>query len=233
MRRARRTIGLMLATMLVTGLFAVTATGAQATGTSTKAGLTLVHGIDGPGGFPVDISVYRLAVGSQVFHDVTYGTVAGPLELGTGLYRVAIRPADAPRYSRPILSRWVWLRPGSNTSVVAHLSATGTPMISVYGNDLRDSGPNTARVTVRHNAAVGPVNVAANGTRVITRLANPHQAVLDVPATTIQIRVRVAGTGPVVFNAPVRFAEDTNTIIYATLDRNGNFNPLLQVLPTA
>lgn len=233
MRRARRTIGLMFATMLVTGLFAVTATGAQATGTTTKAALTLVHGIDGPGGFPVDISVYKLAVGSQVFNDVTYGTVAGPLELSKGLYWVGIRPADAPRYSTPILSRWVWLGEGSNKSVVAHLSATGAPMISVYNNDVSDSGQDMARVTVRHNAAVGPVNVAANGTRVITRLANPDQAVLDVPATTIQIRVRLSGTGPVVFNAPVEFAEDTNTIIYATLDRNGNFNPLLQVLPTA
>ena len=42
----------------------------------------------------------------------------------------------------------------------------------------------------------------------------------------------LAGGGPTVFNADVAFAEDTNTIVYATLDRHGNFNPLLQVLPT-
>jgi hypothetical protein len=232
MRRARRTIGLMLATVLVSGLFAATATGAQATHTSTKAKLTLVHGIDGPGGFPVDISVYRLAVGSQVFQDVTYGTVAGPLELSKGIYWVGIRPADAPRYSKPILSKWLWLGPGSNESVVAHLSASGDPMISVYRNDVSDSGDDEARVTVRHNAAVGPVNVLANGTKVISGLANPNQAALDVPATTIRIKVRVVG-GPVVFDAPLAFAEDTNTIVYATLDRNGAFNPLVQVLPTA
>ena len=77
------------------------------------------------------------------------------------------------------------------------------------------------------------MNVRANGTRVITRLANPDEAVLDIPATTLRIKVRLAGTGPTVFNAPVAFAEHTNTIIYATLDASGAFTPLLQVLPTA
>jgi hypothetical protein len=87
-------------------------------------------------------------------------------------------------------------------------------------------------VTVRHDAAVGPVNVFANGDKVISRLANPDEATLDIPATTLHIKVRVAG-GPKVFDADLAFARNTNTIVYATLDRSGNFNPLLQVLPTA
>jgi hypothetical protein len=76
------------------------------------------------------------------------------------------------------------------------------------------------------------VNVFANGGKVISGLANPKEAKLDIPATTLKIEVRVVG-GPEVFDANVSFGKDTNTIIYATLDRNGNFNPLLQVLPTA
>jgi hypothetical protein len=236
MRRKRSLVSAALVALLAVGLMATTAGADQQRQAprswSRSAELTLVHGIDGRAGFPVDISVYRLFVGTQRFNGVTYGTVAGPLDQKAGIYRIAIRPAGASPYSEPILKRWVWLGPDSNKSVVAHLTADGVPTLSVYRNDVSDS-PAGARVTVRHDAAVGPVNVYANGARVITRLANPYQAVLDIPATTLNIKVRVAGGGPTVFNAGVDFAENTNTIVYATLDADGKFNPLLQVLPTA
>ena len=79
----------------------------------------------------------------------------------------------------------MWLCPGANKSVVAHLTADGAPTLSTYRNDVSDSEAG-ARVTVRHDAAVGPVNVYANGDKVISRLANPDQAVLDIPATTLR-----------------------------------------------
>ena len=236
MRTMRPKIAAVLAAVVAIGLFAGTATAHDRSRQERrwwggeKANLTLVHGIDGRGGFPVDVSVYRLAIGSTVYEDVTYGTVAGPIQTSAGIYRIALRTPDAPR-STPILSKWIWLGPGGNKSVVAHLKADGSPTLSVYRNDVSDSDAG-ARVTVRHNAAVGPVNVFANGTKVISRLANPDQAALDIPATTLNIEVKVAG-GPKVFDADVAFARNTNTVVYATLDRSGNFNPLLQVLPTA
>ena len=55
-----------------------------------------VHGIDGKGGFPVDISVYRLAVGSTVYEDVTYGTVAGPIQIKIPKVGVLGQIADQP-----------------------------------------------------------------------------------------------------------------------------------------
>jgi hypothetical protein len=236
MRTRRSAVAATMAALIAIGLFAGTATAAERTRqeprwwSGSEAALTLVHGIDGRGGFPVDISVYRLAVGSTVYDDVTYGTVAGSISTPAGIYRIALRAPDAPR-STPILSKWIWLGPGANRSVVAHLKADGSPTLSVYRNDVSDSSAG-ARVTVRHNAAVGPVNVFANGDKVISRLANPDEATLDIPATTLHIKVRVAG-GPKVFDADLAFARNTNTIVYATLDRSGNFNPLLQVLPTA
>ena len=235
MRNKRALISAMLAAALAVGLLSTTASAGQRHRQEARwwgtGELTLVHGIDGAGGFPVDISVYRLFHGSQRFENVTYGTVAGPLELPVGIYRVAVRPADADPYSEPLLKRWIWLGRDSNKSVVAHLLADGTPTLTTYRNNVSDSEAGS-RVTVRHNAAVGPVNVRADGVKVITRLTNPHEAVLDIPASTLRIKVRLAGGGPTVFNAEVAFAEDTNTIIYATLDRHGNFNPLLQVLQT-
>ncbi len=235
MRDLRTAVRAVIVAFVAVGLMATTAVAGQRSESHTRwhrpANLTLVHGIDGAHGFPVDISVWKLGGGVQHFDDVTYGTVAGPLEVKAGLYRVAIRAAGAPRFSTPLLKKWVWLWPGANKSVVAHLTADGSPTMSAYRNDVSDSEAG-ARVTVRHDAAVGPVNVYANGGKVISHLANPHQAVLDIPATTLNIKVELAG-GPTVFDADVAFAEDTNTIIYATLDADGNFNPLLQVLPTA
>jgi hypothetical protein len=239
MRTRIRAIRVLVATLLIGGLFLATASGVQATERHHRwhptAKLTLVHGIAGDDGqFPVDITLRRFMGGAQRFEDVTYGTVAGPLEVRPGLYKVAIRPAGAPMSSPPVLKRWVRLGPWANRSVVAHLSADGAPTISVYRNDVSDSGADMARVTVRHDAAVGPVNVFANDAKVISWLKNPRQAKLDVPAdVAIQIRVALAGGGPTVFDAPLSFAEDTNTIVYATLDQDGNFNPLLQILPTA
>ena len=82
MGTTRRALSAVLAGIVVVGLMASTATAGQRARTEPKAWhgtaqLTLVHGIDGDQGFPVDISVYRLFVGSQRFNGVTYGTVGG------------------------------------------------------------------------------------------------------------------------------------------------------------
>ena len=156
MRTKRKALSAVLAAIVAVGLMATTATAGHQARTEPRtwhgtAQLTLVHGIDGDQGFPVDISVYRLFVGSQRFNGVTYGTVAGPLEQQAGIYRVAVRAAGADPYSEPILKRWIWLGPGANKSVVAHLSADGTPTLSVYRNDVSETGSG-ARVTVRHDA---------------------------------------------------------------------------------
>jgi len=238
MRTQFRALRVAVATLALTGLLAGTATGAQATtwGTSTKAKLTLVHGVPGPNGFPVDISVYKLAVGSQVFEDVTFGTVAGPLDVSSGLYWIGIRPANAPRFSTPILSRWIYLWPGDNKSVIAHLSADGTPRISVFRNDVSATG-DQARVTVRHLAAAPAVDVYAGPSPVIEDLTNPNQAKIQVPGGTYPIAVAPANTNlaSAVFGpADLTFATHTNTIVYAVGSlAGGSFTPLIQVLPTA
>jgi hypothetical protein len=131
-----------------------------------------------------------------------------------------------------VLSKWVWLGTGADKAVVAHLSADGTPRLTVYRNDMSDPGAGNARVTIRHDAAVGPVDVFAGSSKVVSGLANPYQAKLVVPADTYRIRVALADGGPTVLDAPLTFAARTNTFVYATLDQDGNFNPLLDVRST-
>jgi len=239
MRMRVRAIRVLVATLALTGLLTATTVGASATESGTywtkKAKLTLVHGVPGKAGFPVDITLRKWGGAAQRFEGVTFGTIAGPLEVPKGLYRVAIRPAGAKWSSKPVLSKWVWLWGGSNRSVVAHLAADGTPRLSAYTNDVRPTW-GKARVTVRHNAAAPKVDVYAGTSPVIEDLRNPYQRSIVVPAGMYPISVAPANTsyaqrvfGP----ADLHFAKDTVTIVYAVGSlAGGSFTPLVQVLPT-
>jgi len=237
MRKWKMAVGLFVAAMTAATLVAAPAGAADRQGTKWFGGaakLTLVHGVPGANGFPVDISVYRLAEGSQVFEDVTFGTVAGPLDLRAGIYWVGIRKANSPRYSTPILSKWLWLGDGANKSVVAHLKADGTPTITVYRNDVSATGGD-ARVVVRHAAAAPAVDILAGRSAVISGLTNPNQATIEVPGGTYPISVTPAGAGYAnrVFGpANLEFRNNSVTIVYAVGSLSGgSFTPLVQVLP--
>jgi hypothetical protein len=237
MRMRVRATRVLVATLALTGLLSATAVGASAAESSTwhrKAKLTLVHGIPGQEGLPVDITLRKAGGAAQRFEDVTFGTIAGPLQVSKGLYRVAIRPADAAWSSKPILSKWIHLWGGSNRAVVAHLSEGGSPRLSVYTNDVRPTW-GKARVTVRHDAAAPKVDVYAGTSPVIEDLRNPYQRSIVVPAGTYPISVAPANTsyaqrvfGP----ADLHFAKNTLTIVYAVGSLSGGtFTPLVQVLP--
>ena len=237
MRMRVRAIRVLVATLALTGLLSATAVGANATGSSTwhrTAKLTLVHGIPGQGGLPVDITLRKAGGAVQRFEDVTFGTIAGPLQVSKGHYRVAIRPAGAPWSSEPILSKWIWLWGGADRSVVAHLSEGGSPRLSVYTNDVRPTW-GKARVTVRHAAAAPKVDIYAGTSPVIEDLRNPYSKSIVVPAGTYPISVAPANTsyahrvfGP----ADLHFARNTLTIVYAVGSLGGGtFTPLVQVLP--
>ena len=68
-----------IVSMLVAGSALAAPAGHDARDTRLMARLTLVHGVPGVDGFPVDISLYGFKVGIQEFNGVTFGTVAGPI----------------------------------------------------------------------------------------------------------------------------------------------------------
>jgi hypothetical protein len=233
----RKTIILGLLALLTVGMLGSAAGASPETDRRerTKTELTLVHGIPGDGGFPVDITLYRLFEGSQRFTGVTFGTVAGPLDVKPGIYRVAIRPAGAPPSSPPALSRWMWLRAGSNTSVVAHLSATGAPELTEFRNDVSPTGSGKGRVTIRHLAQAPAVDVIVNGTtELVSALSNPNEAVAVVPADTYNVSVVASANNSIVaFSGPLPVTANSNTIVYAVGAFPGSFTPLVQVLPAS
>ncbi len=210
-----------------------------------NASLTLVHGIPGDSlgatrDLPVQIRVYRLFDGVKVFDGVTYKTVAGPLSVRPGWYRIQVRVTG----TSIALTRWTFLAPGENASAVAYLTDSGrlgdkagkpAPQLGVFTNDVSSTGPGNARVIVRHLADAPAVDVLAGGAPLINALANPNSAAAVVPAGTYPIQVvadannAISAFGP----ADLTFAAGTTTVVYAVGSFfDGSFTPLLQTFPS-
>ena len=160
---------------------------------------------------PVDV----YANGDKLLSDFEPGTLAGPLELPADTYEIQITPAGAAR-SKAVIEDSVDVPAGVNATLVAHLSAKGTPTLTTYVNDTSKVAAGDARLTVRHDAAAPAVDVRAGGKVVVPGLTNPKEASLEVPAGTVQADVVLAGTDTVAIGpADLDLAEGTSTIVYA------------------
>jgi hypothetical protein len=103
---------------------------------SSMANLIVVHGIPGsdvglPQSLPVDVLVNGATCLLKGF---TFGTVAGPVAVPPGVYKIAVSLADsaAPCANKPIINATVNLGGGSLSAVVAALSATNAPTAEFF-----------------------------------------------------------------------------------------------------
>jgi len=171
--------------------------------------VTVIHGIPG-----VTVDVY--VNGALTLEDFTPGTVTAPLTLPAGAYTIDIRPANAPSSDPPIITGSTTLPAGANASIIANLSAAGTPTLTVFVNDTSQTPAGQGRLVVRHTAAAPAVDVLAGGSPVITNLTNPNEATLTLPAGTVSASVAAAGTTtPVIGPADVPVVAGQVTVVYA------------------
>jgi hypothetical protein len=186
--RLRTLIG---SAVLVAGLAAIAApAGDGISGASTTAGdatVTVVHGIPNT---PVDVYVN----GADVLPDFTFGTVSPALSLPPGTYALAVKAAGT---STILLSASATLTADENATIVANLSASGSPTLTVFANPTTPAPAGDAWVLVRHTAKAPGVDVYAGSTKVITDLTNPNSAgPLAVPAGTVPVSVAVNPSTP-------------------------------------
>jgi hypothetical protein len=172
--------------------------------------LSVLHGVPG---LTVDVYVN----GERTINDFKPGTLAGPLDLSAGTYKVAITAADAEDDSDPAIGPVdLDLKAGGNYTAVAHLDEGGDPTATLFTNDTSRTDAGQGRLTVRHTAAAPAVDILAGGDAVISDLSNPNEEVLNLDAGTIEASVAAAGTtDPVIGPAEVTVAEGKNTIVYA------------------
>jgi len=217
--RRRSTIALSAAALLVAAF------AGPASAQSDEGTVTVVHGVP-------DLTVDVYVNGDLTLEDFEPGTVTDPLELPAGDYDVEIRPADEDAESDPAISGSAAVEAGANASLVAHLNADGEPTLSAFANDTSEIGAGDARVTVRHTAAAPAVDILADDSAIVSGLANPDEAVTEVPAGTYEAAVAPEGTtDPVLGPTDLTLEEGTNTIVYAigSLD-DDNLDLLVQTI---
>lgn len=173
------------------------------------ARIHLIHGIP-------DTNVDVVAGGEIVFENYAFGetqdlsALAGATLEGlqvrlTGTETVAFDAGD------------VALPASGNYTIIAHLTADGTPTLAVFENDTAAIAAGEGRLTVRHVAAAPAVDVLANGAVAFSNLANPNEASADLAVGTVTAEVVPTGaTEPVVIGpADLPITDGTSLIVYA------------------
>ncbi len=174
------------------------------------ASVSVLHGVPG-----ATVDVY--ANGDPLLTDFTPGTLTDPVMLPAGSYDLKVTAADAGADGKAVVeAKDVNVPAGANITVVAHLSADGTPSLTPFVNDVSKIPAGQGRLTVRHVAAAPAVDVRAGGKVAFSDLVNPKQANAELPAGTVSADVVLAGTNKVAIGpADVPVKEGTNTIVYA------------------
>lgn len=214
MRRPKLAAASLVAGLLTlaAGTAAAAVPARAATGDAT---VTVVHGIPDT---PVDV----YANGGKVLSDFTFKTVTSPLKLPAGSYTVDLRKAGSPATSKPVLSAAEQVTAGENATLVAALTAAGTPELVAFANDTSAAGSGDGRLVVRHVAAAPAVDVYAGASKAVSGLVNGKQAALSVPAGTVAAKVTLAGQAAAVLgplNVPV--TAGMGTVVYAIGSASG------------
>ena len=229
--KTSRTIG-PRAALTAAGVLAaagVAALPAQAapTASSSTATVTVVHGIPGTA---VDVYVD----GKKALSNFTFKTVTGPISLPAGSHDIAVRPAGSASGSKPILTLSPNLPAGANATVVAYLNASGQPAIKPFVNPTTAVPGGMGRLVVRHTAAAPAVDILAGGKPVITKLTNPNEKMLMVPAGTVSASVAAAGTTkPVIGPVDLPVQSGRTLVVYAIGSlKDGNLTAVTQSYST-
>lgn len=183
---------------------------ATAVAQSSEGQVVVVHGVP-------DLTVDVYVNGDLTLEDFEYGTVAGPLTLPAGTYDLEVYPADAdPDSTDPALAGSADLTGGAYVTVAAYLQEGGSPTLGVFAENNTNTDAGNARITARHLADFGAVDILANDGAVWEGVTNGVGADAEVPADTYNIKITAAGdAGTVAFDADLALAEGTNTIAYA------------------
>lgn len=203
--------------LLAAVLAVVPALGAMAQ--TNEGEVIVVHGVP-------DLLVDVYVNGDLTLEDFAFGDVAGPIALPEGSYDLEIYAADAdPETDDPALTGSADLPAGAVATIAAYLQEGGSPTLGVFVENNSATSAGDARVTARHLADFGAVDILANDGAVFEGVTNGQGADVDVPADTYNIKITAAGDpDTVAFDADVALAEGTNTIAYAIGSvADGNF----------
>lgn len=187
--------------LLVTSLF-VPAASAQ----DDDVEISLIHGIPG-----LEVDIYAdgdLLLDEFEFPDredlsLLAGTTIDMLEVRrSGTNEVAVEAED------------VDLPTEGNFSIVAHLNADAVPTLSVFSNNVDQIDAGQGRLTVRHAAAAGLIDVLLDGEAIQTDLENGKEVVGPLEPGTYMVEARDDDGDTVLDPQSVTIEEGVATVIY-------------------
>lgn len=174
-----------------------------------SADLSVLHGIPG---LTVDVYVND----KLTLDNFEPTTLAGPLDLPAGDYKIDVTAADAADNKAPVLTATVPLKANTSYTATANLTEAGEPALNLFTNDTAPTKAGEGRLTVRHVAAAPAVDILAGGSPVASGLVNPKEATLNLPVGTVNAAVALAGTtAPVIGPADVPVQDGVLTVVYA------------------
>lgn len=183
---------------------------APASAAGSDSAVSVLHAVPG-----VTVDVY--ANGKPLVTSFEPGTLTPEKMLPAGTYDLKVVAAgDGADGKALIEADDVTVPAGKNITVVAHLSADGTPGLTPFVNDTSAKPAGKGELTVRHVAAAPAVDVRADGAVAFSNVVNPKSVNATLPAGTISADVVLAGTSTVAIGpAEVPVKAGTNTIVYA------------------
>jgi len=108
----------------------------------------------------------------------------------------------------PVPESGVW-------TVVAHLSEDGMPVVTPYENDVTPTADGEGRITLRHVAAAGPVDLVVGDDRPIEDAENGTSVHLSLPAGPVEgAQLALTGEDPIADVPAFELEEGQNAIVY-------------------
>jgi len=214
-KRSLRLAAVSAAVALPLGLVAASPASAAKAPKPTTAVVSVLHGIPG-----VVVDVY--ANDTLLINDFTPGSLK-KIRVPGGTYDLEIFPADAPNSAgTAILQLTQAVENGKNYTVAAYLSATGSPSIQGFQNNIgslpkpKNSKNAQGRITVRHLAAAPTVDIAVSGvvSTDLSPISNGESKQTTAKKGTYSVAALAGGVvalGPV----PLKVRQGWNVIAYA------------------
>ena len=219
----RNSIAAVLATAaLIIGGTLVGATSTAGAQTD-PSNVRIVHALDltgdGVGGTPVSVCIDDDLIDA----DFTVGEAIGPVALPPATYDVEIFGGGAADCTgTPLFGAMLDVPSGANLTAMAYWDFAGQePGIAVLPDAVNCLDAGNARVTARHAAAVGDVDVLADGGVLFADLPNGGQDIADVPTATYSVAVALPdSTDPVIgpVNLPLPAATDTQVYAFGGIE---------------
>lgn len=103
-----------------------------------------------------------------------------------------------------------------NYTYIAHLDADGEPIVTRFTNDIRPITAGKGRLTVRHTAGVGPVDISLDGGNIIRNLSNAREGGADIEVGDYEIAVHdVDEEDALIGPADISVIEGESIVVYA------------------